>query len=494
MRLKDVAQYLGVDSPAVPDISVKNLQYDSRCIQPEDVFIAIVGTASDGHDYIDMAVANGASALIVENPEAARNADIPVLVCSDTRRAVALLAMLWHGFPDRKLHIIGVTGTNGKTTTTTLVKYLWEREGIKSGLIGTVRNMSGDRVLPATHTTPEPLQLAELLDIMVRDGCQNVVMEVSSHALKQERVDAIHFDGAAFTNMTQDHLDFHKTFEDYLQSKLMLFKMLDRGNTSKKFGIINIDDPVAPDFLMKTKVPVMTYGIEKPATLQAVDYHLTAKGTTFTLLYNGNEYPVDIPLTGKFNVYNCLAAIGITLAEGMPLANICKHLANAPQIPGRFEKIDCGQDFTVIVDYAHTPDGLKNVLATAREIAENRLITVFGCGGDRDQTKRPIMGEFAAKYSDYAIITSDNPRTEDPMFIIRQVEKGVKPLTDQYAIEENRRKAIEKALAMAKKGDVVIIAGKGHEDYQLVNGKVLEFDDRKVAREFLWAARQNRKK
>jgi UDP-N-acetylmuramoyl-L-alanyl-D-glutamate--2,6-diaminopimelate ligase len=485
MRLKDVAQYLGIDSPAVPDISVKNLQYDSRCIQPEDVFIAIVGTASDGHDYINMAVEKGASALIVEKPEAAANVDIPVLVCSDTRKAVAILAMLWHDFPDRKLHIIGVTGTNGKTTTTTLIKYLWEQEGIKSGLIGTVKNMSGDRILPATHTTPEPLQLAELLDIMVQDGCQNVVMEVSSHALKQERVEAIHFDGAAFTNMTQDHLDFHKTFEDYLNSKLMLFKMLDRGNTSKKFGIINIDDPVAEDFLMKTKVPVMTYGIEKPATLQAVDYHLTHQGTKFTLLYNGNEYPVVIPLTGKFNVYNCLAAMAVMLAEGMPMTNICKYLADAPQIPGRFEKIDCGQDFTVIVDYAHTPDGLENVLLTAREIAKQRLITVFGCGGDRDRTKRPIMGRISAKYSDYSVITSDNPRTEDPMFIISEVESGVKELTNCYEVEENRHKAIEIALKMAKTGDVVMIAGKGHEDYQLVNGAVLDFDDRKVAREIL---------
>lgn len=485
MRLKEVAQYLGIDAAAVPDIDVKNLQYDSRCIQPEDVFIAIVGTAGDGHDYIDMAVEKGASALIVENAEKAAHVDIPVLVCSDTRKAISLLAMLWHDFPDRKLHIIGVTGTNGKTTTTTLIKYLWDQEGIKSGLIGTVKNISGDRALPSTHTTPEPLQLAELLDIMVKDGCQNVVMEVSSHALKQERVDAIHFDGAAFTNMTQDHLDFHKTFEDYLNSKLMLFTMLDRGNTSKKFGVINIDDPVAEDFLMKTKVPVMTYGIEKPATLQAVDYHLTHKGTTFTLLYNGNEYKVDIPLTGKFNVYNCLAAMAILLAEGMPMANICKSLANAPQIPGRFEKVDKGQDFTVIVDYAHTPDGLENVLVTAREIAEKRLITVFGCGGDRDRTKRPIMGGIAAKYSDYSIITSDNPRTEDPMFIIGQVEEGVKPITDQYEIDENRRKAIEIALKMAKKGDVVMIAGKGHEDYQLVNGEVLDFDDRKVAGEIL---------
>ena len=485
MRLKDVAQYLGIDSPAVPDIDVKNLQYDSRCIQPEDVFIAIVGTASDGHDYIKMAVEKGASALIVENAEKAAGVDIPVLVCADTRKAVSLLAMLWHDFPDRKLHIIGVTGTKGKTNTTTLIKYLWEQEGIKSGLIGTVKNMSGDRNLPATHTTPEPLQLAELLDIMVQDGCQNVVMEVSSHALKQDRVDAIHFDGAAFTNMTQDHLDFHKTFDDYLNSKLMLFKMLDRGNTSKKFGIINIDDPVAEDFLMKTKVPVMTYGIEKPATLQAVDFKLTHRGTNFTLLYMGNEYPVEIPLTGKFNVYNCLAAMAVMLAEGMPMANICRSLANAPQIPGRFEKVDCGQDFTVIVDYAHTPDGLENVLVTAREIAEKRLITVFGCGGDRDRTKRPIMGGIAAKYSDYSIITSDNPRTEDPMFIIGQVEEGVKPITDQYEIAENRRRAIEIALHMAEKGDVVMIAGKGHEDYQLVMGEVLDFDDRKVAREIL---------
>ena len=485
MRLKDVAVCLGMEASAVPDIEVKDLRYDSRTVQPEDIFVALSGTATDGHKYIDMAVQNGAAALIVENPEAASNVDIPVLVCSNTRKAIALLASMWHGYPDRKMHIVGITGTNGKTTTTTLIHYLWECEGIKTGLIGTVVNRSGNRELPSSQTTPEPLALAELLDIMVHDGCQNVVMEVSSHALKQDRVDAIHFDGAVFTNMTRDHLDFHHTFEDYLASKTKLFTMLDRGNTDKKFGIINIDDPVADDFLMKTKVPVMTYGIDKPATLQAIDYHLTRRGTSFTLLYNGNEYNVEVPLSGKFNVYNTLAAMAVVLAEGMPMKDICRYLAEAPQIPGRFEKVDCGQDFTVIVDYAHTPDGLENVLNTAREIAEGRLITVFGCGGDRDRTKRPIMGEIAGRLSDYSVVTSDNPRTEDPDFIISEIIEGIKPVTDQYEVDADRRTAIEIALKMAKHGDVVMIAGKGHEDYQLVNGKVLDFDDRKVAREIL---------
>ena len=490
MRLRNIAVYLGIDQNQVPDIAVKNLQYDSRQVQPEDVFIALSGTAQDGHDYIDMALANGAAAVIVERPDVNVPDGVPMLVCKNTRKAVALLAELWHDFPDRKLHMLGVTGTNGKTTTTTLIKYLWEQEGIKSGLIGTVVNQAGDKTLPATHTTPEPLALAELLDFMVQEHCKNVVMEVSSHALKQERVDAIHFDGAIFTNMTQDHLDFHHTFEDYLQSKLKLFTMLDRGNTNMKYGIINIDDPAAEDFLMETKVPVWTYGIEKPATLQAIDYQLTHEGTHFTLLYKGKQYPVDIPLTGKFNVYNSLAAIAALLAEGMPLKNICKHLAHAPQIPGRFERVDAGQEFTIIVDYAHTPDGLENVLNTAKEIAQNRLITVFGCGGDRDKGKRPIMGKIAGTYSDYAVITSDNPRTEDPMAIIAQVEAGMKEVSQQYEVEENRRHAIEIALRMAKKGDVVMIAGKGHEDYQLVNGKVLNFDDRKVAREIIESLKQ----
>ncbi len=485
MRLRDVAMYLGLDNINVPDIEVKNLQYDSRRIQPEDLFVALVGVKSDGHDYIEKAIAQGAAAVLAERPMPELEGFVPILYCHNTRKATALLSALWHNFPDRNMRMIGVTGTNGKTTTTHLIKWVWDYYNINSGLIGTIQNSAGAKILPASHTTPEPVELGQLLAMMRDDNCANVVMEVSSHALKQNRVEGFHFDGAVFTNLTQDHLDFHGNFEDYLQSKIRLFTMLNRGDITCKYGVINIDDAAAPSFIEVTKVPIWTYSIKKPATLQASEYHVTPKGTSFTLLYRGAEHQVEVPLTGQFNVYNVLAAMAVLLAEGMELGKITEALAKAPQVAGRFEKVDEGQNFTVIVDYAHTPDGLENVLTTARGIAKNRLITVFGCGGDRDRTKRPIMGRIAGKLSDYVIITSDNPRTEEPMDIIAEIEPGIKGVSQNYEIDADRRTAIRLAIKKARQGDVVVIAGKGHEDYQLVKGQVLSFDDRKVAREIL---------
>ena len=485
MRLRDIAFYLGLDPAQVPDISVKNLQYDSRTVQPEDLFIALVGETTDGHNYIEHAIANGAAAVIAEYAPESVSMHTPVLVVKDTREVISLLAELLHGFPDRKLKMVGVTGTNGKTTTTNLIKYLWNCRNIRAGLIGTICNMCGERRLPAVNTTPEPLRLAELLSLMVEEECTHAVMEVSSHALKQKRVDAIHFDGAVFTNLTQDHLDYHRTFEDYLNAKLILFKMLDRGNTAGRFAVVNIDDPYAEAFCKACGAELWTYGIDKPAVLQAQNYHLTAHGCTFDLLYQGEVYHAETPLSGKFNVYNSLAALAVLMAQGCDLPSLLEDLKNSPQVAGRFEKINEGQDFGVVVDYAHTPDGLENVLKTARDIVNGRLITVFGCGGDRDRGKRPLMGELACRLSDYVVITSDNPRTEDPLAIISEIEAGIAGDTAEYEIEPDRRAAIGKAIAMAGAGDVVLIAGKGHEDYQLVGGRVLDFDDRKVAREFL---------
>jgi len=485
MQLREIAVYLGIDPKTVMDISVKGLQYDSRQVQPEDLFVALSGSKNDGHQYIESAVTRGAAALLLERRDVPVPEGVPVLYCEDTRNAIALLASLWSGFPDRGMRIIGVTGTNGKTTTTHLIKKVWEMEGYKIGLIGTIHNYVGEVELPSTHTTPEPMALVDLLAKMRENQCHGVVMEVSSHALKQERVEGIHFDGAVFTNLTQDHLDFHGTFQDYRESKGRLFTALGKGMQQNRYGVINIDDPAAQYFIDVCPVPVWTYSMEKSATLQAVDYQVNAGGTSFKLLYDGKEYPLDIPLSGKFNVYNTLAAIGALLAEGLPLMNILKHIHNAPQVAGRFERVEAGQSFTVIVDYAHTPDGLENLLTTARGITKNKLITVFGCGGDRDRTKRPIMGSIAGKYSDYSVITSDNPRTEDPNTIIAEVEKGMIEVSHSYMIEPSRRAAIAAAIALAGAGDVVVIAGKGHEDYQLIGGQVLSFDDRKVVREIL---------
>lgn len=325
--------------------------------------------------------------------------------------------------------------------------------------------------------------------MMVEDECTHVVMEVSSHALKQKRVDALHFNGAVFTNLTQDHLDYHVTVEDYLNAKLQLFRMLDRNPAGKGFAVVNADDPHAGDFINASHAELWTYGIDNPATLQAQNYHLTGRGAAFEVLYQGKTYQAEIPLSGKFNVYNSLAALAAMLAQGFEISDLLADLKDVPQVAGRFEKVDCGQDFAVVVDYAHTPDGLENVLKTAREITRGKLIVVFGCGGDRDRGKRPIMGKLAAALADYAIVTSDNPRTEDPLAIIAAIEAGIKELDaaaqTKYEVQADRRLAIGRAIELAEPGDVVLIAGKGHEDYQLVNGRVLDFDDRKVAREFL---------
>ena len=489
MRLRDIAVYLGIDPQTVPDIRVKGLQYDSRTIQPEDVFIALVGTNTDGHNYIEHAVAAGAVAVIAEYAPESVAAHTPVLVVKDTRAVISLLAEVMHDFPDRKLRTVGVTGTNGKTTTTNLIRYLWGCRRIKCGLIGTICNYCGERQLPAGATTPEPLHLAELLSMMVEEECTHMVMEVSSHALKQKRVDALHFDGAVFTNLTQDHLDYHKTVEDYLNAKLELFRMLDRGNTEEHFAVVNLDDPYAEHFVQASHASLWTYAIDKPATLRATSFKQGDNGTEIKLLYQGKEYHAVVPLSGKFNVYNSLAALCVMLAQGFNLSDLLADLANAPQVPGRFEKIDCGQPFSVVVDYAHTPDGLENVLKTARELVRGKLIVVFGCGGDRDRGKRPIMGRLAATLADRAIVTSDNPRTEDPLAIISEIEAGILELgaeyKTRYEVLADRRDAIGRAINLAEPGDVVLIAGKGHEDYQLVGGRVLAFDDRAVARDFL---------
>ena len=492
MRLRDIAFYLGINPDSVPDINVKNLHYDSRTVQPEDVFIALVGTNTDGHNYIEHAIANGAVAVIAEYAPQSVAAHTPVLVVKDTREVISLLAELVHDFPDRKLDIVGVTGTNGKTTTTNLVRYLWQRRQIKAGLIGTICNYCDERRLPAVNTTPEPLHLAELLAQMVEEECTHLVMEVSPHALKQKRVDALQFKGAVFTNLTQDHLDYHRTFEDYLDAKLQLFRMLGR-NQEPTFAVVNIDDARAEHFCRtaeESRAQLWTFSMEQPATLKAENYHLTRHGAEFDLLYQERRWPVKLPLSGKFNVYNAMAALCVLLAEGYALPELLADLQEAPQVAGRFEKVEEGQEFGVIVDYAHTPDGLENVLKTARELVSGRLITVFGCGGDRDHGKRPQMGELAGRLSDYVIITSDNPRTEEPLAIIADIEAGIRPQSSNYEIEPDRRLAIGKALNMAQPQDLVLIAGKGHEDYQLVNGRVLDFDDRQVAREFLTAARE----
>ncbi len=486
MRLDAMASYLGIQDCPYGDREITGIQYDSRKVEPGNLFVCIKGLKTDGHTYIPQALKAGAKAILAQDEVAVMQpSDIAVLQYPDTRLGLAKLSALWYGFPSKEFRLWGVTGTNGKTTTTYLMKYVWEQENLKTGLVGTVQNMVDNEVFPAVRTTPESLELQELFRKMADAACQRVVMEASSHALKQDRVADTSFSGAIFTNLTQDHMDYHPDIADYIRSKAKLFGYLKKKEGQNVMGVVNIDDDAADAFLAVSSVPVLTYGMSKKADLRVLDYQLLSNGTLFHFSYEGNAYEIKIPLMGKFNIYNTLGAMGALLADGIPLENIIHHLSHAPQVAGRFELVDGGQDFAVVVDYAHTPDGLDNLLSTAREITKGRLITVFGCGGDRDRTKRPIMGAISAQYSDFSFITSDNPRTEDPLFIIEEVEAGLKEVSTKYAVVPDRREAILQAIRLAKTGDIVVIAGKGHENYQLIQNQVLPFDDRKVAREIL---------
>ncbi|MCI8336716.1 MAG: UDP-N-acetylmuramoyl-L-alanyl-D-glutamate--2,6-diaminopimelate ligase [Peptococcaceae bacterium] len=485
MQLTEIAAFLGLEIQSGGEQTITGIQYNSQKVQPGNIFVCIQGEKTDGHNYIKDAVGRGAVAILAAHPVADLPENISLLIAENTRLTLAVLADMWYGFPDRKMRIIGVTGTNGKTTTTHLIKWVLEQQGYATGLVGTIHNVAGKLDVPSSNTTPESLELFALFDEMVKSGYQYGVMEVSSHALKQGRVSACRFAAGVFTNLTQDHLDYHLTFEDYLYSKTKLFSMLKKTEGFPAYGVVNMDDAAASSFINAANVPVWTYGLCEDADVRAKDFQLTAGGTRLTICYRGKEYETKVPLIGKFNIYNALAAITVLLAEGIAMEKVLAALAMAPQVPGRFELVDCGQDFAVVVDYAHTPDGLENVLSTAREITHGRVISVFGCGGDRDKTKRPIMGAIGGKYSDFSIITSDNPRTENPYDILEQVEAGIKKETDRYLVIESRGEAIAKAIHMAEAGDLIMIAGKGHENYQLVNGETLHFDDREEARNCL---------
>ncbi|MDO4580966.1 MAG: UDP-N-acetylmuramoyl-L-alanyl-D-glutamate--2,6-diaminopimelate ligase [Bacillota bacterium] len=489
MLFADLLQALGADivvrRGAPPDMTVSGIAYDSRKVADGFVFVAIPGAQADGHDFIPQALAAGARVIVAEREIAGMPSQAALLIVGDSRHALAAIAAAFYGYPDRQARLIGVTGTNGKTTTTHLIKWLFEARGHKTGLIGTINNKAGDKLLPATHTTPESLELYGLFALMRDEGCRYLVMEVSSHALAQGRVSACDFSGAVFTNLTQDHLDYHGTIAEYRRSKTRLFAMLDAACGQARYGVINVDDASAADFAEVCAAPLWTYGAQEGSTLRLLHYSASSSGMEFELSYEGQVYDFKIPLIGKFNVYNSMAAIAVALAEGMAIDDIRAAMANAPQVAGRFELVDEGQDFFVVVDYAHTPDGLENLLSAARELKPRRLITVFGCGGNRDNGKRPIMGRIAGRLSDIAIVTSDNPRFEEPRAIIDMVESGIKQVCNNYLVEENRARAIGLAINMAEPGDMVVIAGKGHEDYQLIKGESFHFDDREQAREQL---------
>ncbi|MEG6616424.1 UDP-N-acetylmuramoyl-L-alanyl-D-glutamate--2,6-diaminopimelate ligase [Peptococcaceae bacterium 1198_IL3148] len=479
MLLKDVVAELDVcHLEGSLDFDIQGIAYDSRKVQPGFLFVAIKGFVTDGHDYINQAIQNGASAVIVERP---MTAAVPTIQVADSRIALALTAAKFYHYPSNKLTITGVTGTNGKTTTTYLIAAIYKAAGSKVGLVGTIQNLVGGKETPATNTTPESLDLQQLFDNMVNAGVTHATMEVSSHALALNRTYGVEFDAAVFTNITQDHLDFHQNMEDYAAAKAKLFTMA-------PLAIINADDGRAQDVIAASKGTVVTYGIRRAADVGVKDVQLTAQGVSFITTGKYGEHKLNLKLTGEFNVYNALAAFTLGVAQGYDVEVVIKALAGVTGVAGRFELVDRGQPFAVVVDYAHTPDGLENVLKAAKAITTNRLIAVFGCGGDRDRTKRPIMGEIGTKYSDLAVITSDNPRTEEPDQIIAEVLEGVQRAVDldhSYKVLADRREAINYAIKEAKPGDVVVIAGKGHETYQIIGKTKYDFDDRLVAAQAL---------
>lgn len=484
--LKNIA-VLNMEGDGSTDI--RGISYDSRKVRPGFLFVAVEGFKTDGHNYVGRAVEAGAAAVLVQ-----RMVEVPSgvtrVITGDTRKGLAMVSAAFYGSPSRELLLVGVTGTNGKTTTTSLIASIYRGAGKKAGLIGTIANYIGDRKLDVSHTTPESADLQEILRDMVNEGVSVAVMEVSSHALSLERVAGCEFDVAVFTNLTQDHLDFHRDMEEYLEVKARLFRNIGVGEKKlPKYAVVNADDPYSASIAEASGAPVVTYGLSEKADVRAVDIKVTGRGCSFTAVSEKyGAIDLSLRLTGLFNVYNTLAAYTAAVEGGISPGLVKEALERVPGVPGRFETVDCGQDFTVVVDYAHTPDGLENILKAARTVASGRVITVFGCGGDRDRTKRPIMGEIAGRYSQVPIITSDNPRTEDPDVIIRDIEEGIKRVVPGgYRVIPDRREAIRAAVAEAKSGDMVVIAGKGHEDYQIIGTQKLPFDDREEVRNALEA-------
>ncbi len=482
MQLKTLLGAIPVREIIGPtDRAVESIAYDSRRVQRDGLFVALRGEKSDGHDFIGQAIEKGATVIVAERAEKHHRASC--VVVENTRNAMADLAARFYNYPARKLKLAAVTGTNGKTTTTFLIKHICEKAGMRCGLLGTVHYEIGERILPAARTTPESLDLQELLSQIANAGCRGAVMEVSSHALAQERTRGLEWDVAVFTNLTQDHLDYHGTMKNYFEAKTKLFEQLAQQQKKKKpVAVINIDDRYGQQLLQRIdkKVSVVTFGMGSSADFRASNYRMEFAGTSYQLDARGKSYLVRVPLIGRFNVANSLAALAAANALGVGLRETVLSLGKSPQVPGRLEIVPAKRQFQVFVDYAHTPDALLNVLKTLRELTPRRLIVVFGCGGNRDREKRPLMGQVVDQNADYAIITSDNPRKEDPDKIIADVEKGFRG--NHFEKITDRAQAISRAIEMAQPRDIVLIAGKGHENYQEFADHTVPFEDIQVAR------------
>ena len=471
MKLKQLLDGIEIlQLHADPELEITGVCHDSRNAAQGNLFVAISGFAADGHKFVPMAQEKGAAVVLCER---APEQGAYVLV-ADSRLALAQLGANWFGHPADKMTMIGITGTNGKTTSTYLLKHILEKEqGAKVGLVGTIQNMIGDEVLETERTTPESFELQQLFRQMLDAGCTHVIMEVSSHALVLSRVAGIRFATGLFTNLTQDHLDFHKTMEEYRKAKSLLFSCCET-------GAINADDAAAAAVVAEAKCPMLTYSARGgDSALVATDLVLKPRGVEFTASYGGQSQKITLPIPGTFSVYNALGVCAMALNLGLTLGQIADALSDASGVRGRAEVVPTpGKGYTVLVDYSHTPDSLENILKTAREFCEGKLIVVFGCGGDRDPIKRPIMGRVGAQLADVVVVTSDNPRTEDPMKIIAQIEEGVKDSSTPYVVIENRREAIRWAMDHADTADVIILAGKGHETYQEIGHEKFHLDDR----------------
>lgn len=469
-------------------LQIKGITSDSKAVREGYLFIAIKGSCFNGEDFINEAIDRGASGVVVEsesNSVYALRRGPTFIYVNDARRALSQVSRTFYSDISSKMKLIGITGTNGKTTTSYLIEGLLKHRGEKTGVIGTINYRFGDRIIPAINTTPGVLDLYFLLSSMKKEHIRSCILEVSSHSLEQGRVDTLNFDIAIFTNLTSDHLDYHKNIDNYIASKVKLFTKIKDGG----WAVINKDDPYSRRIVEKVnrehKATVISYGIDDKADVFAKDIEFSFEGLRFKLCVDKKYYLIRSCLIGRYNVYNILASAACGITMGMTLEEIALGLEKVKGLPGRLERIDCGQDFSVFIDYAHTKNGLENVLRTLKELGPKRVFTVFGCGGDRDKSKRPRMGKVAIEFSDKVFITSDNPRNEDPVSIINDITKGIACNKASYIVELDRSMAINKALSEAKSGDIVLVAGKGHETYQIFKDTTLPFDDREVVKKIL---------
>lgn len=475
MKLQELLNNVAVKSCNIAlDTEIQEVRYDSRAVQKGDLFVAIRGYAVDGHQYIQKALEQGAAAILCEEaPEG-----IPAVVVANSRAALAEVSANRFDHPAEKMTMIGITGTNGKTTTTYLLKHILESRGAKVGLIGTNQNLIGDTVIETERTTPESYELHALFARMYDAGCTHMIMEVSSHSLVLDRVKGIPYTVGAFTNLTQDHLDFHKTMEAYRQAKSKLFSMC-------KTGVINLDDAAAPKMIAEAKCPVLTFSTEHTdATLLAQDITLHADGVDFTCRTRETQVSVHLGIPGMFSVHNALTALGCAAALEIPLAEAAKVLQTASGVKGRAEVVPTPTAYTVLIDYAHSPDGVENILQAVRGYTKGRVIAVFGCGGDRDKTKRPKMGAIAARLADVCVVTSDNPRTENPESILQDITAGMQGSEEKTTVICSRPEAIHWALAHAQKDDTIVLMGKGHETYQEINHVKHHMDEREIVADY----------